>query len=282
MMPKQQHHQRQVQETPMAPASNDDSDLMPRPAKMRFMGMGMSHMQMLLGGNTSTSISGTGGVSVGAGVGQGAGVSGIGAGVGVGSGVSLGGGVSLGAGVSGIGAGVSGVISVGVPCVRGVEVSGINVIDVTSHLPGSSGSNTLSYQPSLDMQQQHQRHQQQQHQQHHHQQHQEQQLSQQHMPVDMATLSQMDVPGTSGSLLKELEGTNWQTHWQFTNQWHSKRRINSFCDLELKLRSQMFVRISLFFHGLKIVRTAFVAVRNVICDLGFRLIIRDYKYVICI
>lgn len=211
MMPKQQH-QRQVQESPMAsPASNDDSDLMPRPAKMRFMGMGMSHMQMLLGGNTSTSIGGTGGVSVGAGVSQGSGVSGIGAGVGVG-------GVSLGAGVSGIGAGVSGVISVGVPCVRGVEVSGINVTDVTSHLPGSSGTNVLSYQPSLDMQQQHQRHQQQQHQQHHHQQHQDQQLSQQHMPVDMATLSQMDIPGTSGSLLKELEGTNWQTHWQFTNQ----------------------------------------------------------------
>lgn len=196
-MPKQQH-QRQIQETLMAPPASNDSDLMPRPAKMRFMGMGMSHMQMLLSGNTSTGIGGTGGVVVGPGV------SGVGAGVGVG-------------GVSGIGAGVSGVISVGVPCVRGVEVSGINVTDVTSHLPGSSGANVLSYQPSLDMQQQHQRHQQQQQHQQQHQQ-QQHQLSQQIMPVDMATLSQMDVPGTSGSLLKELEGTNWQTHWQFTNQ----------------------------------------------------------------
>nr|XP_054774960.1 uncharacterized protein LOC129283148 [Lytechinus pictus] len=173
LMPEQQQHQQQIQEAPVAQSPNN-SILMPRPRKMRFMGMGMGHMQMPFSRDTGSNM------------GEGSGIGG-----------------------GGVGAGVS-EVSV-VPDVRGMEVSRLSVTDVTSHLPGSSTS-TLSYQPSLLIQQHHQhQHPQQQHQQ-------QQQMSQQHMPVTITGLSPIDVPGTSGSLLKELEGADWQSHWQFTNQ----------------------------------------------------------------
>nr|XP_054775154.1 androgen receptor-like [Lytechinus pictus] len=180
LMPEQQQHQQQIQEAPVAQSPNN-SILMPRPRKMRFMGMGMGHMQMPFSRDTGSNM------------GEGSGIGGGGVGAGVGE------------------------VSV-VPDVRGMEVSRLSVTDVTSHLPGSSTS-TLSYQPSLVIQQHHQhpqQHQQQQQQQQQHQQ--QQQMSQQHMPVTITGLSSIDVPGTSGSLLKELEGADWQSHWQFTNQ----------------------------------------------------------------